>query len=1070
MRFRRGSSFLSWLLSFAIIFSSVLPVTVPVFASDGDDGVRLTAGEASAEEGTLPSREVVEISSAEDLIKLSKKSTAEVYSRGREFVVTRDIDLTGSDYTPISVMAGTFDGKGHTISGFSLSSDASEAGFIRAVAAGGTVRRLTVSGELSPRGTMKNIGGIAGINYGTIEDSVFRGYILAKEDAGGIVGRNMEDGIISGCVNKGIITATRRTGGIAGFNEGYLINCTNRGSVNAMSKSVHDLLEERDEALEVAGEEIEDENDNLDKLNFDNYDFKDDDLKKLFTDEHRVNYTGGITGVSRGYTTGCINKGDVGFDHVGYNTGGIVGYERGVIFDCTNRGTVKGRKNIGGIAGEFEPYVENVYHEDSIDRAQTEIGTLIDMTSSLNDKIGTEDDRTQFNIDAIRAGTDDLRARVKEWKQYYRCKDDGIERDFRERVDLIKELVDDLDFHVKDKNAKNAKKDLNENLEKLYQALETLRQIAQQIVSAAGPGHDIKEFAPVGNADLIAQMAPIIESMLKDTEVLLNFAEALGEEAKDFKEDLEDIRDKLDELDSYVYSVYDDYQNELRKTDDDLTMRIDNIADLMDVLADGLKGSDRVIRDQLDEMVDQMQLINSTIDDGFDEIDREFARLRDTENATEIFDDISDYNDVMPEKGNMMDCVNDGSIAGDINGGGIAGVVDIDDGIQSDFEVVSGGDVSLNYDRTQKATILRCTNYGVVTVKNNYAGGIAGRADVGAIIGCGNFAPVSTGEGDYAGGIAGKSGFVVRNNYSMGVIDGKDYVGGITGFGYELSGNYAMVTVDMEDGEKRGSIAGDFDEEGTVSQNYFVSSTPAVNGLTYAGQATELSYEELIAIPDIPKEFRSMKVTFVANGKVIAEKHVSYGSSIDPEDYPELPRSEDKFGVWENVDLGNIRQNVVVNAEYITWTTTIASAEPFPVLLFEGDFYRGTSLSFNRFPADGSVKLEGYEVLDEYTYSIESEYGVSATDFEARLLADDYKSYDTIAIRDGKSIRTVDCRRDGRYMVFPLKENEGFLVVRPRKATLIRVILTGVAAALLLFLLILIIAGIVKGAVKKKEE
>ena len=67
--------------------------------------------------------------------------------------------------------------------------------------------------------------------------------------------------------------------------------------------------------------------------------------------------TGGIVGYSSGVVQSCVNRGTVGYPHVGYNTGGIAGRQDSYLSGCTNSGTVYGRKDVGGIVGQAEPYV-----------------------------------------------------------------------------------------------------------------------------------------------------------------------------------------------------------------------------------------------------------------------------------------------------------------------------------------------------------------------------------------------------------------------------------------------------------------------------------------------------------------------------------------------------------------------------------------------------------------------------------------------------------------------------------------------------------------------------------------
>ena len=176
--------------------------------------------------------DTVEISSAEDLAELSALCTSDAWSEGKTIVLTRDISLTGCDFSPIPLLSGTFDGRGHSILGISLDGDASTQGLFRMVLKSGVVKNLTVSGTLRATGNGENIGGIAGVNYGAIENCRFDGDILAQAAAGGIVGLNQEGALVSECKTSGSISAYHRAGGIAGENRGVLSECENRMSVN----------------------------------------------------------------------------------------------------------------------------------------------------------------------------------------------------------------------------------------------------------------------------------------------------------------------------------------------------------------------------------------------------------------------------------------------------------------------------------------------------------------------------------------------------------------------------------------------------------------------------------------------------------------------------------------------------------------------------------------------------------------------------------------------------------------------------------------------------------------------
>ena len=78
----------------------------------------------------------------------------------------------------------------------------------------------------------------------------------------------------------------------------------------------------------------------------------------------------------------CRNEGNIGYSHIGYNVGGIAGRLTGYAANCVNAGKVDGRKDTGGIVGQFEPNVTLNLSEDNISKLKTQLDEL----SNLVDK------------------------------------------------------------------------------------------------------------------------------------------------------------------------------------------------------------------------------------------------------------------------------------------------------------------------------------------------------------------------------------------------------------------------------------------------------------------------------------------------------------------------------------------------------------------------------------------------------------------------------------------------------------------------------------------------------------
>ena len=317
---------------------------------------------------------IVIIRTVSDFLDLAKNCTLDTWSQGKIVRLEADLDLSGSGFTAIPTFGGTFQGNDHTISGLSVTGDGSHQGLFRYLQPGGQVERLSVQGTVAPGGSAEQVGGIVGCNRGTLYLCSFTGTVKGSADVGGIVGVNEAAGRVTGCISVAAVTGKLRTGGVAGKNEGVLLGCTNRGSINIALEDF--TLEELD-----AGSVLE----NLDSS-------RPGTAGAGAADRQD---TGGIAGWSGGIIQSCSNSGSVGYAHVGYNVGGIVGRQTGLLSDCSNSGHILGRKDVGGIVGQSEP---DVLISDS--SALSDIRAASDRLSGLVDQAISHADRSAGDISA----------------------------------------------------------------------------------------------------------------------------------------------------------------------------------------------------------------------------------------------------------------------------------------------------------------------------------------------------------------------------------------------------------------------------------------------------------------------------------------------------------------------------------------------------------------------------------------------------------------------------------------------------------------------------------------------
>ncbi|MCR5735573.1 MAG: hypothetical protein K6G22_13280 [Lachnospiraceae bacterium] len=335
----------------------------------------------------------IQIGSAEELIAFSKACRLDTYSADKRVTLTQDISLFDADFVTIPTFGGIFDGQGHTIKGLIITGDDSYVGLFSYLRDTALVTDLNVEGVIDPSSKAIAVGGIAGDNYGIINRCTFYGTVKGNNYVGGIAGFNEAGALIIDCNSRGEITGKNYTGGICGENVGGISGCVNNASVNTAN---------------------DDTTQSLTDIDIDKYKEK---LMALFNDEDAIEKTesdsysnpmdtGGIAGLSLGAIAYCVNNGDIGYPHVGYNTGGIAGRSSGYLYADNNTGNVKGRKDIGGIAGQAEPYVQLNLTDDIIAQITDNVNRLHDLIDVTLNDAGASSDTVSMRLNVVKSFAD----------------------------------------------------------------------------------------------------------------------------------------------------------------------------------------------------------------------------------------------------------------------------------------------------------------------------------------------------------------------------------------------------------------------------------------------------------------------------------------------------------------------------------------------------------------------------------------------------------------------------------------------------------------------------------------
>lgn len=451
--------------------------------------------------------DVITISSEAELRSFAKDCALDTWSQGKTVRLAADLDLSGAEFTPIPTFGGTFLGQNHTISGLRISAAGSVQGLFRYVQPGGVIQDLTVQGAVAPSGTRSTVGGIVGDNSGTLQNCAFRGTVQGESMVGGVAGRNSASGQIIGCSAAGAVSGENATGGIAGRSLGLLMKCENSAGVNlTQSESQVDLMDVDAAALEQRASADEEAYQLLNGC-FD---------------------TGGVVGWSSGVVQSCANTGAVGYPHVGYNTGGIAGRQSGYLAGCVNSGTVNGRKDVGGVVGQAEPYLVIDPSGDALERLQGELDALdVLLDRALNDAQRTGADVTA-RLEAMGGFTDSARnsaqnmlSRVSDFADDNIGSINTAAADLTNLLDQLAPALDDLSNlggRLEELSAR-----LGEAMEALKGAVDLSEEAMAQISAAVGSmqraGRDLSAAADHLSAaldDLLRKVRDADEDEIRD--------------------------------------------------------------------------------------------------------------------------------------------------------------------------------------------------------------------------------------------------------------------------------------------------------------------------------------------------------------------------------------------------------------------------------------------------------------------------------------------------------------------------------------------------------------------------
>lgn len=1162
----------------------------------------------------------ISIGSAEELLALAEGCKLDTWSHNLEVTLTADIGLGNTDFSSIPTFGGTFNGNGHTISGLLVKETGAARGFFRYIQQSGVVRNLKLEGVVLSSGSRESIGGIAGVNYGRIENCSFSGTVIGRTQTGGIAGLNESTGSILNCRADGDVTGEHFTGGIAGKNLGVISSCVNGCHVNTNNPEPKRNLESFDLAHLNSTENLNSHTD-----------------------------TGGIVGYSSGIVKNCANLGTVGYRHTGYNVGGIAGRQNGFLSGCTNQAEVFGRKDVAGITGQAEPYLIMEFSEDTMQRLDTEVNkmhglidtaaghfssdsslvhtqldTLTGQFRSAGDSVHTVMNSlvafTNGSMDAVNdaggrigdltKGTDRMLGELgntsTDLKQAMEHMDSSLGKlqEEKEVSDVLTEKVKQILalFRTGSESVDSAVSGAASAVSSLSEARSSLGSYSQEISDtvsgstlpenektallgdiesandalsafdgvypaaaqkAAAAVASVSSFASsqsdalaplslditvsslqtaadslaAGSAyadeavrqvqELKGQIEPGVNSLTRAFDQLNGVYAGLPDTAaspvpgappavpslSDLFDTLQKIEDALNsssgatgemvkllrEMIPYFEQagvIASDSLDYMKQAFASMSSGFSHVGDAIGGMHDtmsGLAGKPDLVFPRFNsegsaaidtlfssvsEAADTLSLLNETVKNLGntaaadirainDQLQVIFNLLIDAQNeegridADTLIEDVSGSEDdgdldAARTEGRIADCVNSAAVEGDIDVGGIVGMMAQEYDFDPEDDINDIGRKSLNFKYKTRAVTSSCINRGSVTAKKDQAGGIVGRMDLGSIVGCQNYGPIASENGDYIGGIAGYSSSVLRSCYSLCSLSGGDYIGGIAGSGSDILNCCSLVTIDSL-GEALGAVAGQAD--GEVNGNCFVGEDLAgIDGISYEGAAVPKAYEDFIRTGGLPSEFKSFQLRFVADEKTVAAIPVAYGSSLSEERIPAVPPKDGYYAGWSDFNFDHITGSAVITAQYTPWVTVISS-EPvradsgLPVFLAEGEFAPDAVLNLTASDS-GETLPDGRKAAEVWQVTVTGMKSPAEKLTLRCLTPERDRAFDVFLYEDGGWNKTA-CEADGSYLVFSAENGSQIALAQKggnKTALLLAILLPAAFIAVLVFL------------------
>ena len=270
-----------------------------------------------------------------DLKVMADGVNGSTISADAKYRLMEDLDLDGIDvpWLPIGISRtisfnGEFNGGGHAIHNFVIRRQASCIGLFSTISVNAQISDLKITSfDVSGYDC---VGGLIGLNWGTISSCYTSGAVSGSTQVGGFAGWN--DGTINTGYASGAVNGSQWVGGLVGWNRGTISTSYTRGSVNGRAQ--------------VGG--LIGLNDNKGTISL-----------SYASGAVSGSTAGGLVGANSSGTiiTSYASGAVIGDRHIG----GLVGSNSGTISASYASGSVSGEHEVGNLAGRSGGTISNSY-------------------------------------------------------------------------------------------------------------------------------------------------------------------------------------------------------------------------------------------------------------------------------------------------------------------------------------------------------------------------------------------------------------------------------------------------------------------------------------------------------------------------------------------------------------------------------------------------------------------------------------------------------------------------------------------------------------------------------------